>query len=305
MRREGTEGGRRARSTFIAGAARPRHAPGAPVPWAPVSPAGRHTPAASGRARGGTRRRRPGRRAVRRRRRARRPVDRHHPLRADGQAGGDCRSTRASCRRSCAASGSRRATCGRTARAASARASSSAPTATSSPTTTSSTGREQDQRRAARRPHARREGRRHRRAERPGGPEGARRRGLPALAVRRLRRGARRRRRARVRQPARRRPDRDDGHRQRQGTRHRRRRRQLRGLPADRRADQPGQLRRRAGQHGTAELVGINSQILSPSGGNIGIGFAIPSQHGRDGDDAARRTAARCTARSSASPCRA
>ena len=25
------------------------------------------------------------------------------------------------------------------------------------------------------------------------------------------------------------------------------------------------------------ELVGINSQILSPSGGNIGIGFAIPS----------------------------
>jgi len=27
----------------------------------------------------------------------------------------------------------------------------------------------------------------------------------------------------------------------------------------------------------TGELVGINSQILSPSGGNIGIGFAIPS----------------------------
>jgi S1-C subfamily serine protease len=25
------------------------------------------------------------------------------------------------------------------------------------------------------------------------------------------------------------------------------------------------------------ELIGINSQILSPSGGNIGIGFAIPS----------------------------
>src|ERR1041385_8614995 len=25
------------------------------------------------------------------------------------------------------------------------------------------------------------------------------------------------------------------------------------------------------------ELVGINSQIVSPSGGNIGIGFAIPS----------------------------
>jgi S1-C subfamily serine protease len=27
----------------------------------------------------------------------------------------------------------------------------------------------------------------------------------------------------------------------------------------------------------TGELIGINSQILSPSGGNIGIGFAIPS----------------------------
>ena len=25
------------------------------------------------------------------------------------------------------------------------------------------------------------------------------------------------------------------------------------------------------------ELIGINSQILSPSGGNIGIGFAIPA----------------------------
>jgi Do/DeqQ family serine protease len=30
------------------------------------------------------------------------------------------------------------------------------------------------------------------------------------------------------------------------------------------------------------ELVGINSQILSPSGGNIGIGFAIPSNMARD-----------------------
>jgi S1-C subfamily serine protease len=29
------------------------------------------------------------------------------------------------------------------------------------------------------------------------------------------------------------------------------------------------------------ELVGINSQILSPSGGNIGIGFAIPSNMAR------------------------
>jgi len=31
----------------------------------------------------------------------------------------------------------------------------------------------------------------------------------------------------------------------------------------------------------TGELVGINSQILSPSGGNIGIGFAIPSNMAR------------------------
>ena len=30
------------------------------------------------------------------------------------------------------------------------------------------------------------------------------------------------------------------------------------------------------------ELVGINSQILSPSGGNIGIGFAIPANMARD-----------------------
>src|SRR5439155_672954 len=29
------------------------------------------------------------------------------------------------------------------------------------------------------------------------------------------------------------------------------------------------------------ELVGINSQILSPSGGNIGIGFAVPSNMAR------------------------
>ena len=27
----------------------------------------------------------------------------------------------------------------------------------------------------------------------------------------------------------------------------------------------------------SGELIGINSQILSPSGGNIGIGFAVPS----------------------------
>src|SRR5205807_10251896 len=30
-----------------------------------------------------------------------------------------------------------------------------------------------------------------------------------------------------------------------------------------------------------SELIGINSQILSPSGGSIGLGFAIPSNMGR------------------------
>src|SRR5678809_1348478 len=30
------------------------------------------------------------------------------------------------------------------------------------------------------------------------------------------------------------------------------------------------------------ELIGINSQIVSPSGGNIGIGFAIPSNMARN-----------------------
>ena len=33
---------------------------------------------------------------------------------------------------------------------------------------------------------------------------------------------------------------------------------------------------------GSGDLVGINSQILSPSGGSIGIGFAIPSNMARD-----------------------
>ncbi len=35
------------------------------------------------------------------------------------------------------------------------------------------------------------------------------------------------------------------------------------------------------------ELVGINSQILTPSGGSIGIGFADPGGHGRERDAAA------------------
>ncbi len=61
-------------------------------------------------------------------------------------------------------------------------------------------------------------------AQRPAGP-----------ALRRLGCDPGGRRRARVRQPAGRGPDRDDGHRQRQGPRDQRGRRQLRGLPADRR----------------------------------------------------------------------
>src|SRR5207248_3983473 len=33
------------------------------------------------------------------------------------------------------------------------------------------------------------------------------------------------------------------------------------------------------------ELIGINSQIISPSGGNIGIGFAIPSNMAKNVTD--------------------
>lgn len=32
------------------------------------------------------------------------------------------------------------------------------------------------------------------------------------------------------------------------------------------------------------ELIGINTAILAPDGGNIGIGFAIPKQHGEKPD---------------------
>ena len=39
------------------------------------------------------------------------------------------------------------------------------------------------------------------------------------------------------------------------------------------------------------ELVGINAQILSPSGGNIGLGFAIPSTMARAVTDQLTRTA--------------
>jgi S1-C subfamily serine protease len=40
----------------------------------------------------------------------------------------------------------------------------------------------------------------------------------------------------------------------------------------------------------SAELVGINSQILSPSGGSIGIGFAIPSNMARSVMEELKRT---------------
>ena len=39
-----------------------------------------------------------------------------------------------------------------------------------------------------------------------------------------------------------------------------------------------------------SELIGINSQILSPSGGSIGIGFAIPSNMARTITDTLVRT---------------
>jgi S1-C subfamily serine protease len=49
----------------------------------------------------------------------------------------------------------------------------------------------------------------------------------------------------------------------------------LRGLHPDRCLHQSRQLRRRTGES-ARRLIGINSAILSRSGGNIGIGFAIP-----------------------------
>ena len=104
---------------------------------------------------------------------------------------------------------------------------------------------------------------------------------LHAAGARQLRRRAGRRRRARGRQPARHRPDGDDGHHQREGPVDRRRRRQLRGLPADRRADQPRQLGRRAGEHRRANWSASTRRSCRPSDGNIGIGFAIPANMAR------------------------
>ena len=106
--------------------------------------------------------------------------------------------------------------------------------------------------------------------------------GFKTLPLARLVAGPRRRRRARRRASARPRPDGDDGHHQRQGSRR----------PARSRGGYEDFLQTDApinrGNSGGAlvnlrgELVGINSQILSPTGGNIGIGFAIPSTMAHD-----------------------
>ena len=52
----------------------------------------------------------------------------------------------------------------------------------------------------------------------------------------------------------------------------------------------------------SGELIGINSQILSPGGGNIGIGFAIPSNMARRVMTSWSRRAT-CAARCLASRC--
>ena len=50
----------------------------------------------------------------------------------------------------------------------------------------------------------------------------------------------------------------------------------LRRFPADRRPNQSGQFGG-ALFNGDGEVIGINSAIYSPTGGSVGIGFAIPS----------------------------
>ena len=145
-------------------------------------------------------------------------------------------------------------------------------------------------RRADRPPLVRRQGRRHRPGDRPRGAED--RRHQPAhAAVRRLVEGQGRRRRARDRQPARRRSDGDDGHRQRQGALDEQR--GLRGLHPDRRAHQPGQLRRRvdqrdrrAGGHQLADPHAIGRQHRawlrhSVEHGAAGDGPAADRRQGR------------------------
>ena len=115
---------------------------------------------------------------------------------------------------------------------------------------------------------------------------------LQTLSLGRLGPGAGRRRRPGARQPARRRPDGDDGHRQREGPRHRHGRRLLRGLHPDGCADQPGQLRRRSGEHARRAH---RDQLADP----VAVGrqhrdrVRDSGEHGAQRDDAADRQGAR------------
>ena len=160
-------------------------------------------------------------------------------------------------------------------------------------------GAEQVERRADRRPQLQGQGGRRGSAERSGGRED--RRHEPADAVaRRLRRRARRRRRARGRQPARRRPDRDDGHRQRQGPR------DGRGgdgsyedfLQTDAPINQGNSggalvnTRGRAGRHQLADPVAVGRQHRHRLRDSL--------EHGEERHDAAHRARRRCIAACSA-----
>ena len=53
--------------------------------------------------------------------------------------------------------------------------------------------------------------------------------------------------------------------------------RRLCRLHADRRADQSRQLGRSDVRSARGNVIGVNSAIFSPTGGNVGIGFAIPA----------------------------
>ena len=128
---------------------------------------------------------------------------------------------------------------------------------------------------ARRRHRAARDAQGHRREDRPRPAQG---RGRQAAALRHLRRqqqGARRRRRGRGRQPVRPRRHGHLGHRL--GHRPRDRQRPLRRLPADRRRRSIAAIRAARPSTCKGEVVGVNSAIFSPSGGSVGIGFAISS----------------------------
>ncbi len=48
-------------------------------------------------------------------------------------------------------------------------------------------------------------------------------------------------------------------------------------LHPDRRGHQQGQFPRVRCSHMDGEVIGINTAILSPTGGSVGIGFAVPT----------------------------